>query len=234
MHTSKNTILNIITYFIVMVLAGSTVYFYLKSHEAPTNIHSNPNNKATITKTEQSIIPTAKPSTSLTPTITQPSKSTNKPSNPAQTYTVGGGETLFGIATKLNMNWTRLTEVNNLPNGDSIKEGQVLFVPSYDETTKKLYLEFTPDITKATQIQNQAANLPTSPYLDPSATAKQDSIGFYGLTTDAAYSFISKNELEGSAIVNVTLADKSYQIILIQPINKGKDGIWAISKIIPN
>ncbi len=239
MASAKNTILSIFTYALVMVLAGSTVYFYLKSQEKSTNTLPTPNLPAgrhgSKLQTTPTLTPTTQPQTTLSPTpaLTKPAQNSNHPSNPAQTYKIGPGETLFGIATKLNMNWTRITEVNNLENGDNIKEGQILFIPSFDEKTKKLYLEFTVDTSKATQIQDQATNLPTSPYLDPAATSKQDAIGFYGLAAEDIYLFISKNELDGTAIVDVTHKDKKYEINLIQPVKKGKDGIWTISKIIP-
>lgn len=239
MAQAKSLILNLVTLILVALLAGSTVYFYLKSQEKSSSSSTkqsttsgNDNDKDS-NATDSADSQTTTKTTEDTENITKPAASSDHPSNPAKTYTIASGETLSAISAKLNMNWTRLAEVNNITNSDMVKEGDIIIVPSYNEKTKKLYLEFTVDTQKAAQIQDQAASDATSIYLDPAATAKSDAVGFYGLADTDTFSFVSKNELDGTAIVNVVHGDKNYVINLIQPTKKGKDGIWAISTILP-
>lgn len=239
MGSARSVILNIITYIFITVLAASTIYFYLKTQEGKPTNNSNPgpSNQAN-TKTNTDKSDTTNKTTDVTTTPanlnTVPAPSSSFPSNPAQTYVVGPGETLSGISSKLNMNWQRIVEINGLSSGDAIKENQRLIIPSYDEKNKKLFAEFKIDIQKATQLQDQASQNSPSSYIDPLEVAKSDSTRVYGLTANDTFTFISKNELEGTAVVNVTHVDsKQYQINLTQPVKKGKDGTWAITQIIP-
>lgn len=238
--SSKNTIINILTGLLVLILAGSTAYFYLQSSDKKTTPQKTNNSKTDIqpqkTSEEKKSTDTGvkSPASEQQTNLTKPAVSTNRPSNPAKTYTIGPGETLFAISTKLDINWTRLTEINNLENGDNIKEGQILITPTYDEKTKKLYVEFQTDVQKSTQIQEQTTAKKSLEYLDPISVAKQDALGIYGLTKEDDYTFDSSNELEGTATVFASHLDKKYIIELVQPAKKGKDGIWAISKITPS
>lgn len=233
MKKTQGIAANIILFIIVGLLAASTAYFFLQSQEKTAN-------KSATSQITPSISATPSPSGTATPTpkptassATQPASSSNRPSNPAETYTVGQGETLFIISQKLNITWTTIAAVNNIANADTIKEKQVLIIPTADEQTKKLYVAFQVDAAKAEAIQQKAAADPTSVYLDPAKTAKNDAPPIYGITAEDTYTLESGNEYEGTAIIAVTHADKTYKIYLTQPVKKGKDGIWAISKIQP-
>ncbi|MDO8513345.1 MAG: LysM domain-containing protein [bacterium] len=238
MGSAKTKILNIATLGLVFALAGSTVYYYLKSQEASTikqaDKMTEPKQKTITDKENNTLSDSPKTSAAPNSAYTQPAASSGRPSNPAQTYIVGAGETLSGIASKLNMNWTRLSEINNLESGDQIKEGQILIIPSYDESSKKIFVEYKIDGQKSTQLQDESTRLSPAPYLDPATVAKTDSANIYGLSASDTFQFISKNEADGTAIVNATHLEKHYQIDLFQPVQKGKEGIWAIQKITPS
>ncbi len=50
-------------------------------------------------------------------------------SSPYFTYTVVYGDTLSGIAVRFHTTVATLQQLNNIPNADKIKAGQVLLIP---------------------------------------------------------------------------------------------------------
>ena len=50
-------------------------------------------------------------------------------SSPYFTYTVVYGDTLSGIAVRFHTTVATLQKLNNIPNADKIKAGQVLLIP---------------------------------------------------------------------------------------------------------
>lgn len=237
MTNGKNIILNILTFIVIATLAASTIYFFLQSQDnkitpkpAVSDQSKEETKKQPKTSADQEPKTTKESSIS---SITQPGKTGKLPSNPAETYVLQSGETLSTLAAKLNINWTRVIEVNNIENPDSVKIGQQLIIPSYNDKNKKLYVSFLVDLPKATQIQEEASKNTSSLYLDPIKTAKNDSSGIYGIAENDNFSLSTTDEYEGTAVITVAHQDKQYQINLSQPVKKGKGGIWAISQIQP-
>lgn len=218
---------------LLAVFAASTVYFFLKSQDKNNNSSSSSSQTTAAT----TITPTAAPAGTTTPAsspYTKPAASSKQPSNPAETYTFQAGDTLSSIGDKLDISWTSLATINNISNPDNVTADQVLIIPSIDDKTNKGFIAFKTDQSKAAEIQHQATADPTNIYLDPVTAAKATVPPIYGITATDTFTKVSSNEFDGTAVVNISHGDKSYQVNLIQPITKGKGGIWAVSKIQPS
>lgn len=73
-------------------------------------------------------------STTTTPAKTNDNQQTST-STTATTYTVKGGDTLSGIASRFNTTYTNLAQLNHLSNPNRIYVGQVLQLRAQDNTT---------------------------------------------------------------------------------------------------
>ena len=52
----------------------------------------------------------------------------NADAQPAQSYTVRAGDTLFAIAARFGTSWQHLADLNHLPNPQVIHPGQLLTI----------------------------------------------------------------------------------------------------------
>ena len=68
--------------------------------------------------------------------------------------------------------------------------------------------------------------------LDPVEVIKRDAPSRYQFTETAIYHLTSKDPSAGSASVRVERSGSAFTVHLIQPIEKGAQGVWAIEKII--
>jgi len=172
---------------------------------------------------------TAQNSHSASPTV---SSSTNQKATSAitqETYTVGPGDTLYGISLKLNVSMEELAKLNGITDPNQIKVGQVLKVPGATVTNQEIEI----DLSRMKEIQNlvDQGNQPWR--LDPVEVTKVDAPANYQFSADDEYTLSLKDENIGKAIVEVKKVEegKVYEVILIQPIIKGPKGIWAILSI---
>lgn len=209
---------------IIAILAASTSFFAAKTFKM-----NGEQNKSPDAKISESIISTGSENQAPTPAqssgVTRAAASTEKPSLPADTYTVQKGETLFTVAQVQGSNWQDITEANGLTNADKIQAGKALIIPKGGQ------ISFTVDNTRSTVIQKDADQGKYQFRLSPVETARSDAPPCYGITiTD---NFTLKNKDDSGAQVQVSHEGKNYIIKLIQPITKGDKGIWAIESIKP-
>ncbi len=226
---NEGKIINFIPYIFVLIFAASTAYFFIgsldrSSKSSPTQTAlTNPTSKASPTTTAQN--------EQSTLTYTKPAASSKRPSNPAETYTLGIGEGLSMVGEKLDINWQIIASINNISNVDSVQANQVLIIPALDEGLKKLVINFKIDEKQAQNLQKQASSKKDLVYLDPVLTAKADVPPIYGLTNEDTFTNESTIS-DSNTIITVAHDNKNYEIQLVQPLTKGKEGIWAVSKII--
>ena len=148
-------------------------------------------------------------------------------------YTVQDGDTLFKIGLKFNMPWTDIAKVNNLSENSVIKTGMVLKIPNLD-TTSDAGLEqktFTIDQTTAQASQDKVNNNEETWRLDPVSVAKKETNGVLGISENDVFNLKSKNFTSGEAIVEITVGTQIYQAVLIQPVDKGPNGIWVAQSV---
>lgn len=90
--------------------------------------------------------------------------------------------------------------------------------------------------TAVLQAAQQAANNGETAWrLDPLLTASKDGEQ-YGLSPEDTYALMSKTDQgegsgTGEAVVQVMHGDTTYEVLLIQPVDQGEKGIWAINTI---
>lgn len=157
-------------------------------------------------------------------------KSTEK--NDYQTYVVQPGDTLFGISTKLNVSMDELASLNGITDVNQIKVGQTLKIPGTKTATSG---QIQIDLARMKELQD-LVNQGNQPWrLDPVEVVKADAPASYQFSALDTYNLKSKDDVTGDAVVEVIKTKDSktyiYEVSLIQPIEKGPKGIWAISSI---
>lgn len=228
---NQQNIINLVLTFLVIVLVGTTTFFYARSSSQkivvpqPTkttiNLASPQVSSASVTPT----IPT------LTPTPTPPVNKSSAPSTPGQTYVVQLGETLHPIALKYGLSWQDIADVNSISDVNKIIAGQTLVIPKIDTATKSLLVEFVVLEDNLKKIQAQIDAGVDKTRLDPIEVVKIDSTGVFGLNASDNMALEAPIEGQSEALVSVTHADKNYEVKLNKPGKKDSTGIWVISSI---
>lgn len=209
---------------LVGILAASTSFFFAKSRQ--TTKVSQPSGTPTIAAvTDGSTAPQISPASSSQ--VSRPATQNEKPSKPADIYTVQRGETLFAIAQSQGTSGGSLAEANGITDSDKIQAGQVLIVP------KGNVVSFILDSTKATELQ-KAVDDGRYPFrLSPEETARSDAPPVFGIQVTDTFTVRAKDENQGTATVVISHEGKNYLIKLNQPVTRGKTGLWAIESIQP-
>lgn len=204
---------------LVAILAASTSFFFQKSRK----INLQPSGKPTVAAISSS----SAPSPTQTSQVSRAASQNEKPSKPADTYTIQKGETLYAIAQTQGTTGNTLAEANGITDFDKIQAGQILVVP------KGSIVSFILDNTKAAELQ-KAVDAGRFPFrLSPEETARSDASPVFGLAITDSFTLKNKDENQGIATVMAAHESKNYLIKLIQPITKGSTGIWAIESIQP-
>ncbi|MFA6493190.1 MAG: LysM domain-containing protein [Patescibacteria group bacterium] len=209
---------------LLVILAGSTSFFAAKTYKMGGSKNASPEATSSAFIDGGSDV-SSTPISASSSLVTKAAASTEKPSKPADTYTVQKGETLFVVAQSQGANWQDIAEANGMSDADKIQAGKVLIIPKGGQVS------FVTDNTLATTIQKDADAGKYQFRLDPVETARSDAPSCYGLkVTDT---FTLKSGDSGTAQVQATREGKNYLIKLTQPITKGEKGIWAIDSIKP-
>lgn len=212
---------------LVAVLAASTTFFAAKTYKTSrSEVQPSGTLKATIGATDSNDgATTTQPTAAASSAVTRAAGANEKPSKPADTYTVQKGETLFAIAQSQGSNWQDIAEANGISDVNKIQAGKVLVIP------KDGQLSFTVDATRSSALQKDADAGKYEFRLSPVESARSDAPSYYGLTVSDNY--VLKSSDNGNAQVQATHEDKNYLIKLTQPVTKGDKGIWAIESIRP-
>ncbi|PIR71209.1 MAG: hypothetical protein COS97_02850 [Candidatus Nealsonbacteria bacterium CG07_land_8_20_14_0_80_40_10] len=231
-NNNKNTF-TLILLVLVGLLVALTSYFYAKS----TTV-SKPDASSGLKESSQSSATQEKTTTqplSTTPTNeTKPiSDVKTHPSSPAILYQVEQGKTLFQIGAQYNIDWLLVASANGLNEPYKILAGQNLIIPTYDNTSKTLKIDFKIDDETAKKMQQDASDGKTTQRLDPVYTSQVDIAGSFGLSKSDSYVLKLKDEQKGEAQVIGSSESKNYQLNLYQPQSLGPTGIWAIKEIFP-
>lgn len=208
------------------MLAGSTSFFAAKffTNNSKTKPTTSPSANTSSSKTATA---GDSPAPVQSSAVTKAAMSTEKPSNPKDTYVIQKGETLYAVATNQGVTSTQLAEANGISDPNKIQAGQTLIIPKGGEVS------FLVDNTKATSLQKDADNGKYQYRLSPEDTARSDASPIYGLTVTDNYTLKDTDATAGTAEVNAIREERTYLIKLVQPITKGDKGIWAIETIRP-
>ncbi len=207
---------------LVITLSTSTTYFFAKSKTLSES-------SQTTLDSSQLVEPETSPSpTSVSSTTTSVSASTSRLTQPKNLYVVKSGETLQAIAGNFNISYLSLAIANGISEPYNIKIGQNLAIPTLDEKSKKLYIEFTLS-QKASDIQKKIENGQNTFYADPIQSAQAQSQGYFGFTFDQSFS--EKSKTTEKIILSTKNQNGEFEVELSQPLSKGEKGVWAINKI---
>lgn len=217
----------IILLILIGLLTGTTTFFYSKSTNLEKILKKTPSPlEAPLT------IPSPVPSPIPSPLFSPPPIEVGaKVSNPSQSYKIALGDTLYSIGSKFKIDWLDLAQVNGIKNPDAVVAGEVIAIPEIDPTTKKIQISFQVNQTQAKEAQSRVEKGQESWRVDPIEVSKKDAPPFFGITGTESFFQVEKNEEKGEAKIKVQLEGKEYLIKLTQPVEKGKNGIWAILAI---
>jgi len=147
-------------------------------------------------------------------------------------YTVESGDTLFSIGLKFDLPWTEIAEVNGLTEESIIVEGQKLKIPTVQgastENGAKEYEINQADQEKYQEDTDSGKNIWR---LDPVEVAKKLVPDAFGITSSDGFNLISKNTSVGEAEVEINHKGQLFTAKLIQPVEKGDDGIWTVQSV---
>lgn len=209
---------------LVAILAFSTSFFAFKSYHASNTSNATSSPKPSNTGSQAS---TTTPSAQVSTAVTKASSASERPSDPADTYTIQRGDLLAQIAQNHGLTLDELSTANAIDDPNKIQAGQIILLPKNNQIT------FIVDNTKATNLQKFVDNNKYPWRLDPVETTRADNTAAYGLGISDNFVLKDKNLNDGQATITVSHNGRTYQIKLVQPVTKGEKGIWAIISIAP-
>lgn len=163
---------------------------------------------------------------------TETSKKANASSSNEKEYTVESGDTLFSIGLKFNLTWTEIAEANGLKEESIIVEGQKLKIPEVSgASTVNGTKEFEIILADQQKYQKDANDGENTWRKDPIEVAKKSIPDIFGILKSDGYNLISKNTSAGEAEVEINHKGQLYTAKLIQPVDKGNNGIWAVKSV---
>lgn len=160
-------------------------------------------------------------------------------SDGSQEYTVAENDTLFTIGLKFDILWTHIAKANGIDENTPLFIGQKLKIPTNKNdqaTTQNEDIQtFEIDSTAAQEEQNKVNSDGTDAWRrDPVEVTRRESPASFNLVPGDPYSLMASDAQKGTATVFLQKNEKSYTFSLIQPMDKGENGIWKIEKIVIN
>ena len=204
------------------LLAGSTTFF------ATLHFSEKPQAPGEVSTTQQPT-PTPAPEPASAPpppeTSAAPVNFNTLPSVPEVTYTVQKNDTLFSVASSLEVSADEIALANNLTDVNVIKFDQVLVIPKVDKTAKVAEITFLPNDKGIKNVTSKIGAGQDTVHKDPLKTAQVDHGGLYGLGAQDSYT-LGKND-DKTADIDVKHADDTFLIT----VKKHEQGIWIVLKI---
>lgn len=157
----------------------------------------------------------------------------------AKSHTVAVGETLSSIGLRYTVPWEAIAAYNEIGPPYQVKAGTVLKIPPAGlieeqvKAAKKIQeIELPLDRERLAEAQKEVAAGRLLWRLDPIEVIKRDSPLRFQLDDRAIYFLKSKDTTTGKAIVDIERQSRQFEVHLIQPVDKGPQGVWAIEKIL--
>lgn len=205
---------------LVAILAGSTSFFAAKTYKISDSNKSKP-----ATTASALVDGGASPVATSSSAVVKAASLVEKPSKPADTYTIQKGETLMVVSQTQGISWQDMVEANGMSDADKIQAGQTIILQKAGQ------VDFMVDDDRAASLQKDADLGKYQFRLSPEDTARSDAPNVYGLKVTDTFALKSRDS--GQAQVQATKEGKNFIIKLIQPVTKGDKGIWAIESIRP-
>jgi len=168
---------------------------------------------------------------SQTPTTEDPVTETTSEGTATIKHKVQAGETLFLVGLKYDVLWTTIAETNNLSEDSALIEGQELIIPINEDgnITKEESLNINEEDVKKTQALVAKGEM--SWRTDPVEVLKRTAPLDYHLKNSDIFTLIELNKDEGKAIIEVLHDNQKLIVNLVQPLEKGDNGVWYIINI---
>lgn len=213
-------------YFVLLISIGVGAYFFG---------FNNGREKEILKKTS------TKNSTSAQQAANKPSENNlqTATTDGFQEYTVAENDTLFTIGLKFDILWTHIAKANGIDENTPLFIGQKLKIPTNESDQATIQNEdtqtFEMDLTAAQAEQSKVNSDGTDSWRrDPVEVARREAPTSFNLAPGDPYSLVATDTQKGTATVFLQKDEKSYTFSLIQPVDKGENGIWKIEKIVIN
>ncbi|MDO8471690.1 MAG: LysM peptidoglycan-binding domain-containing protein [bacterium] len=147
------------------------------------------------------------------------------------THNVTDGETLFLIGLKYDVLWTTIASANAITENTPLKTGMKLIIPlnKNGQVTKTETLNISADDGQKTQtVVNHGEQTWRKDVLE---VVRRTMPVDYHLINDDPLSMTAQDKSAGTATVEVQHGTQKFIVELIQPQDKGDNGIWYIAKI---
>lgn len=153
-------------------------------------------------------------------------------------YQVKDGDSLSSIGAQFGVPWEAIASTNELISPYQVKAGTILLIPPKDQVAaaadklrSALEKKITIDSARLAEAQKEVPLGHLLWRLDPVEVVKKDAPIQYKFSDQSLYFLKSKDTALGEAVVEVDRAGKRFTVHLIQPVDKGLQGVWAIDNI---
>lgn len=228
-----------IIYVVGIIIIGTGAYFFGFNHGRKKEVSNQISQISERTKNQYNpgaINPNNESAEKLSTNSSQDRSNTDG----SEEYTVQENDTLFTIGLKFDILWTRIAKANSIDENTPLFIGQKLKIPSGNTLAKNVIdnesvRSFEIDQTLAEEEQKKANNEGVDIWRrDPIEVVRHDSPAEFNLVPGDPYSLMASDLNKGSATIFLQKNEKSYTFSLIQPVDKGENGIWKIEKIVIN
>lgn len=227
-------------YFVLLISIGVGAYFFGFNNDREKEILK----KAAITASSDSSSTNKvsdKNTASNKPVANKPTENNLQtvPADGSQEYTVAENDTLFTIGLKFDILWTHIAKANGIDENTPLFIGQKLKIPSNEsdqattqnEDTQILEINLTDAQAEQSKVNSDGTD---SWRRDAVEVARREAPTSFNLAPGDPYSLVATDVQKGTATVFLQKDEKSYTFSLIQPVDKGENGIWKIEKIVIN
>lgn len=210
-----------------IIISICIIYAYQLGYQRASD---NDNDNSQVLVTEANQIPEESTQITETNPVETVEESTN--SNESQiTHVVSAGETLFLIGLKYDVLWTTIATANNITENTPLKDGTKLIIPINKEgkVSKSETLNIDGEESKKTQ---EAVKYGEQQWRKDVMEVVRRTIPVdYHLINSDTLSLAAQDKNAGTATVEVAQENKKIIVELVQPQEKGDNGVWYIAKI---
>lgn len=203
-------------------LTGSSLYFF--------NKNTPPKEKNTASEQFSADIPSSdnSPQANKVDELTKPADVKGRVTYPSNVYTIGKGETLFGIGAKFDIDWKLIMLANDLKNENVVQSGKKIVIPKLSHETDYYRINFSLDADNASTLNRELRAVEESDHYDPTKVAMNLAVSYFSILETDKYTLLEQDVSRGTALVEILSAKKKNVVGLFQPKQKGERGFWTI------
>lgn len=239
--------IKLIIYIIIIIITGTGAYFFGFNNGREkeilnqiSQVSKQTKNQAKSDMTIKKDSGTINPDNQSADQLSSNSSQDTTNFDGTEEYTVQENDTLFTIGLKFDILWTHIAKLNGIDENTSLVIGQKLKIPasntsseniSAGESVRSLEIDQTKTEEEQKKVNNESIDIWRK---DPIEVVRHEAPAEFNLVPGDPYLLVASDLNKGSATIFLQKNEKSYTFSLIQPVDKGENGIWKIEKIVIN